>query len=270
VEGQILEWDVFISYAREDSEQIALPLATALRSLGLRVWYDNFALRLGDPLRRSIEEGLGLSRFGVVILSESFFVKEWPQRELDALFARETLGEKIIIPVWHNVGFADVAKHSPLLADKLAVSSNIGADQVAQRIQAVVVETSRYDEERDSEVIPSPKPNEKISSKHLVLEKTSWRAEWFDSKFNQRVYRFDVLLNASAEAIGKVYKVTYYLPPAWGDRSPREIADRQSRFRLKELAWADLFVRAKVDVLEQYEPVDISCHVRLQEAGPRI
>jgi hypothetical protein len=46
--GAEMEWDVFISHATEDKEQIASPLATALKKLNLRVWYDIFALSPGD------------------------------------------------------------------------------------------------------------------------------------------------------------------------------------------------------------------------------
>ena len=76
------EWDVFISHASEDKEAIATPLAEALQEEGLRVWYDDFSLRLGDSLRESIDRGLARSRFGVVILSGYFFGKHWPQQEL--------------------------------------------------------------------------------------------------------------------------------------------------------------------------------------------
>lgn len=34
------ECDVFLSYASEDRESVARPLATILRDFGLRVWYD--------------------------------------------------------------------------------------------------------------------------------------------------------------------------------------------------------------------------------------
>ena len=69
------EWDVFISHASEDKEAIATPLAEALQANGLRVWYGDFSLRLGDSLRQSIDRGLARSRFGVVILSARFFEK---------------------------------------------------------------------------------------------------------------------------------------------------------------------------------------------------
>src|SRR5680860_389784 len=40
--------DVFISHATEDKDEIVRPLATALAAKGLRVWYDEFELRIGD------------------------------------------------------------------------------------------------------------------------------------------------------------------------------------------------------------------------------
>jgi formylglycine-generating enzyme required for sulfatase activity len=129
-----MDWDVFISHAWEDKEDIARPLAEALRQKGLLVWYDEFTLTLGDSLRRAIDRGLAQSRYGVVILSPNFFAKEWPQRELDGLVAREISSGKVILPVWHNVTWEDVSRFSPTLADKLAVSTTKGLDAVVEEI----------------------------------------------------------------------------------------------------------------------------------------
>jgi hypothetical protein len=35
------EWDLFISHASEDKVGFVKPLATALTSFGVRVWYDD-------------------------------------------------------------------------------------------------------------------------------------------------------------------------------------------------------------------------------------
>jgi hypothetical protein len=80
--------DPGIRHASEDKDAIATPLAEALRAKGLRVWYDDFALKMGDSLRQSIDRGLAHSRFGVVILSGYFFQKHWPQQELNGLDPR--------------------------------------------------------------------------------------------------------------------------------------------------------------------------------------
>ena len=131
------EWDVFISHASEDKDAIATPLADALRAKGLRVWYDDFALKMGDSLRQSIDRGLARSRFGVVILSGYFFQKHWPQQELNGLVTREDTG-KVILPVWHGVGFAEVRSYSPMLADRKAAHSKDGLARVVDMIVEVV------------------------------------------------------------------------------------------------------------------------------------
>lgn len=133
-----MKYDIFISHASEDKDDVARPIAEELASRDVKVWLDECELTLGDSLRRSIDAGLANSRFGLVVLSPNFFAKEWPQKELDALVAREDGKEKVILPVWHNVRRKDILEFSPLLADKLAVSSAVGIDNVVQQILAAM------------------------------------------------------------------------------------------------------------------------------------
>ena len=132
---QVEHHDVFISHAGEDKEPIARPLAEGLRELGYRVWFDEFELRIGMSLRRSIDKGLAGSRFGVVILSPAFFGKEWPERELDGLAARETAdGTHLILPIWHEVDRSIVTAYSPTLADRVAARAADGLDVVIAKV----------------------------------------------------------------------------------------------------------------------------------------
>ena len=132
------QFDVFISHASEDKEAVVRPLADALVGKGLSVWYDDLTLTVGDSLRRKIDDGLARSRFGIVVLSPSFFAKQWPQRELDGLVAKESNGQKVILPVWHSIDYAEILGYSPTLADRLAVRSSIGIDQVvAELLRAI-------------------------------------------------------------------------------------------------------------------------------------
>ena len=132
------EYDVFISHASEDKETFVRELAARLSDEGVRVWFDEFTLSLGDNLRRSIDYGLTSSRYGVVVFSDNFFKKEWPQKELDGLVARENGLDKIILPIWHGVVKEDVQSFSPILANRLAVSSNRGMDHVVNEIIKVL------------------------------------------------------------------------------------------------------------------------------------
>lgn len=116
-------YDVFISHASEDKDGIVRELAEALRDEGLRVWYDEFTLRIGDSLRQKIDQGLANSRVGIVILSPAFMKKGWTNYELDGLVTRSVSGGQILLPIWHNVTKQQVIDYSPSLADKVARST---------------------------------------------------------------------------------------------------------------------------------------------------
>jgi len=139
---EIFEWDAFISHATEDKDSFVRELAQKLVREGIRVWYDEFTLQVGDSLRRSIDKGLSKSRYGIVVLSHAFFQKEWPQTELDGLTTRERDGEKVILPVWLNVDREEVAKYSITLADKVAVKARDGIGNVIVKLLTVLSPSS--------------------------------------------------------------------------------------------------------------------------------
>ena len=105
---------------------------------GITVWYDDFALKLGDSLRESIDRGLRESKHGLVVLSHAFFSKDWPQRELDGLFALAKRGERRVLPIWHEVTAEELKRFSPMLADLKAVRSSDGMDLVVSALLEVV------------------------------------------------------------------------------------------------------------------------------------
>lgn len=69
------EYDFFISHATEDKESFVRPLAELLTNDGYKIWYDEFQLKVGDSLRKKIDEGLKLFKYGIAVLSRDFFRK---------------------------------------------------------------------------------------------------------------------------------------------------------------------------------------------------
>jgi len=135
------EYDLFISHASEDKEDFVRPLAETLQELGVKVWYDEFSLKVGDSLRRKIDSGLKNSRYGTVVLSEAFIKKEWTQYELDGLVAREMNGHKMILPIWHKISKTEVINYSPNLADKVALNTSINTiEEIAHQLADVILE----------------------------------------------------------------------------------------------------------------------------------
>lgn len=118
-----IEWDIFICHASEDKKFVR-PLAVALNSLGVEVWYDEFSLELGDSLSQSIDKGLSKSRYGLVVISLAFIGKGWTEYELKGLVTKEIGGPKVILPIWHGVTVKEVKELSLPLADKLAFKTD--------------------------------------------------------------------------------------------------------------------------------------------------
>lgn len=122
----------FICHASSDKDHVARPLAEILVDLGASVWYDEYSMRIGDSIRQAIDRGLASARFGIVIVSPASLEKWWPNYELDGLFAKESIGGKpVILPVWHDVTLAEVARISPSLAGRRAACTSNGLTAVA-------------------------------------------------------------------------------------------------------------------------------------------
>lgn len=137
--------DVFISYASEDRDTVARPLAELLTAFGVSVWFDQFDLKIGDSLRRKIDEGLAGCSFGIVILSPYFFDKGWPNRELDGLTQREADSGKVILPVWYGINEQQVRHFSPPLADRVAGRWEDGIGIVVIKLLEVIKPSAMED-----------------------------------------------------------------------------------------------------------------------------
>src|SRR3989304_5692917 len=132
-------YDAFISYATEDKETFVKPLALALKKSNVAVWFDEFELKVGDSLRRSIDLGLSKSRFGIVILSRAFFGKKWPEWELDGLVQRQISNSTpVILPIRLNITQEYILNISPSIADIYALRAEVGLDQVVTELLRVI------------------------------------------------------------------------------------------------------------------------------------
>jgi hypothetical protein len=120
------QWDVFIAHASAEKEALVRPLASFLQHRGLRVWFDEFELRVGDSISETVDRGLALSRFGVVVLSRDFFSRSWPQHELRGLVAvaLSESGSGRVLPIWYGLTREEVGEFSPTLADRWALKGD--------------------------------------------------------------------------------------------------------------------------------------------------
>ena len=125
--------DTFICHASEDKQYVARPLRDALKEIGVNAWLDESEVRVGDSIRRNIDEGLSACRSATVILSKIFFEKYWTQYEMDGIFQRKIPGEIPLFPIRHGITIEEIKSHSPSLADIASLNSS---DQTIERIAA--------------------------------------------------------------------------------------------------------------------------------------
>jgi hypothetical protein len=132
--------DVFLCHAWDDRLKAAKELHDHLEAHGVRVWFSEKDIGLGEPFMRSIDKGLANSRVGIVLVTPAM-LKTLPKggvadKELSALLARQRL-----IPIVHQTTFDDLREISPLLASRngLDTSEETMTDIAAKLADLVTV-----------------------------------------------------------------------------------------------------------------------------------
>jgi hypothetical protein len=132
----------FISHDTRDKTEVAGPIAIGLQKLMCPVWYDEFALKVGDHLRESNERGLKETKKCVLVLSPNFFSNNgWTKAEFNSIFTREILEQSsVVLPVWYKVSAKEVYEYSPSLADRVGLNwDHLGGDEVVGRLYRAIV-----------------------------------------------------------------------------------------------------------------------------------
>ena len=144
------QYDVFLSHASEDKDDVARPLAILLQERGLQVWYDEFELRIGDNLVAKLNAGINASRFGILVLSKDFFGKNWTEYELDSLEYLAVTEDRVLFPIWHNIIESEIRAYRPSLAKMLARSTtSCTIEEIADEICDAIM--NFYEQEQAAE-----------------------------------------------------------------------------------------------------------------------
>lgn len=129
----IPEYDVFISHANKDKEDLIEKLYRSLEMLGIKIFYDKESLEWGDNWKDRILNGTKKAEFAIIVISENFFDREWTEKELHELLNRQNRnGQKLILPIVHNITMEQLKDKYPSVADIHALDSKqYTPDQIA-------------------------------------------------------------------------------------------------------------------------------------------
>ncbi|OHU66165.1 hypothetical protein BKG85_02790 [Mycobacteroides chelonae] len=130
------EWDVFLSYAQIDGAEVGRQLCAHLQDRGVRVWFDEVALKPGVSQALQMDKGLARAHCGVALLTPAYIAgRFWTERELGVL-----LGKKTLIPVLHGVTFKQVAEYSGILPDLVGFeTTGHSVAEIADKIAEAVL-----------------------------------------------------------------------------------------------------------------------------------
>ena len=87
---------LFLSHSSVDKPFVE-KLATGLERVVVDVWYDKWAINVGDSLTERINEGVEENEYLGFVLSPDALVSEWVRVELDAAWCRQMNSRKVII-----------------------------------------------------------------------------------------------------------------------------------------------------------------------------
>ena len=127
------EYDVFISHANKDKEGLIDELYESLNRLGIKIFYDKESLIWGDEWKKQILNGVSKAEFAIIVISKNFFDREWTEKELTQFLNRQNKnGQKLILPILHNISMKQLKDKYPGIADIQAINSkDYTCDQIA-------------------------------------------------------------------------------------------------------------------------------------------
>lgn len=127
------EYDVFLSHANKDKEELVEDLYQSLSKLGIKIFYDKESLAWGDKWKERILDGTRVSEFAIIVISENFFGREWTERELTEFLNRQNKdGQKLILPILHRITSKQLQEKYPSVADIQGIrSADYTCDQIA-------------------------------------------------------------------------------------------------------------------------------------------
>lgn len=137
VEQPVLR-DIFLCHAWNDRKGAAQQLNDLLEARGVRVWFSEKDIGLGEPFMRAIDKGLANSRVGLVLVTPDM-LKTLPaggvaDKELSALLAGERL-----VPIIHQTTYDALREVSPLLASRNGLNTaDEGMAEVAAKLADLV------------------------------------------------------------------------------------------------------------------------------------
>lgn len=129
--------NVFISYTHsEEIKPVAREIATKLKNMGLKVWFDENEMQIGSSIKDSIKSGLDSSSYVIALVSPNEKNNEWHKKELELAKSKG----KFILPVMvNNAKFTDLPD---IISDLFAINISDNKENITKIYDAIDIKRS--------------------------------------------------------------------------------------------------------------------------------
>lgn len=266
--SQDIPYDIFLSYARHDTERAQLTF-DALGRQGWSVFMDK-EIPNAERWEQYLKQQLGQVPCVLVLWSPASRESRWVQLE-----AREGRERQVLVHVTLD-GETPPGDFSELQAANLSTWDGRGDDPEFLRVLRAVA--MKVGTQAALGTLQQPKSYEEVTEDHLALTSTSWRLDG-EKGLGPFPYQIHLRLVGSQAALQRVENVVYYFDPAYGQNRPDLVdpvrrayvhvsTDWRTGFTVYDLANGYSVVRAAVKVREQARIVKLSRLVDMMEEGP--
>lgn len=107
--------NIFISFSGTAREEFAIKFLNFYKQYGLKCWYDQHELFLGDELKETItQKGIETANYSILIINKTYLSRNWPCQEAIKLYEQlEIKKDSVIFPILLDITKEDV-KNSQL------------------------------------------------------------------------------------------------------------------------------------------------------------
>ncbi len=182
-------YDIFISFSTKDRDFANKLYEILHNKYSISPWFSSIKFKDGilDFVLYDINEAIKQSKYCLAIFSKSTIQSKWFFTEVGAFFAKEMLGQRMIIPVLHDISYPEFVTHFPVFADRFVIKDTMGIEAMAAQIskyicaeQSSLIKRLIDKMEQSKNKIFSPYPfdlsfDKIISSiKNTLIEKNLW------------------------------------------------------------------------------------------------
>lgn len=107
--------NIFISFSGTAREKFAIKFLNFFKQYGLKCWYDQHELFLGDELKETItQKGIETANYSILIINKTYLSRNWPCQEAIKLYEQLDIKKNsVIFPILLDITKEDV-KNSQL------------------------------------------------------------------------------------------------------------------------------------------------------------